>query len=352
AIDLTSRANLQIRGVSEAGYPELLDRLITLGLVPPEPTDELPLTVTPFPDADGLTERLVDALASVAGSLPALPDKMGIIVDTGDQRWLDDVSGDFRFERGSGHGLLLRADGVALGRPVSVGTAAGALLEMAEWFVSTGGRASRRMRRHTETENPPEAWRRVLPVAVDLPGVGPDISAGILGLPFGRLHASDLVSLCQLPGIVYVVFTPWRLIQLQGLDGMPADISHGSATAAALSAFVTDISDPLLNIAACPGAPSCASATVDTRALAEEIAEAGAGPVHISGCQKGCAHRDPVALTLVGRESAFDLVRHGRASDTPLRSGLSAADVLALFDAEQTTDLETPGRTQERAKTR
>ncbi len=39
-IDLTARANLQLRGVTEAGWPALLAELQALGLVDPDPVRE------------------------------------------------------------------------------------------------------------------------------------------------------------------------------------------------------------------------------------------------------------------------------------------------------------------------
>ena len=39
-IDLTARANLQLRGVTEAGWPALLGALQALGLVDPDPVRE------------------------------------------------------------------------------------------------------------------------------------------------------------------------------------------------------------------------------------------------------------------------------------------------------------------------
>ncbi|WP_158742792.1 hypothetical protein [Acidisphaera sp. L21] len=70
------------------------------------------------------------------------------------------------------------------------------------------------------------------------------------------------------------------------------------------------------SITACPGGPACASATVATRVDAERLAAAGFGPLHVSGCAKGCAH-PRAATTLVGRNGLYDLIRHGRASDAP-----------------------------------
>jgi precorrin-3B synthase len=60
------------------------------------------------------------------------------------------------------------------------------------------------------------------------------------------------------------------------------------------------------------------------------MAELGAAPgsgvvLHIAGCEKGCAHPRPAALTLVARAGRYDLVRHGVASDAPALCGLTVA---------------------------
>jgi precorrin-3B synthase len=72
----------------------------------------------------------------------------------------------------------------------------------------------------------------------------------------------------------------------------------------------------LLRIEACPGAPACASATVDTRAEARRLAAMDLpGTIHVSGCAKGCARSAPADLTLVGHEGRFGVVRNGTARD-------------------------------------
>jgi len=45
--------------------------------------------------------------------------------------------------------------------------------------------------------------------------------------------------------------------------------------------------------------------------------------LHVSGCNKGCAHPKAAPLTLVATSEGFDLVRDGSARDTPVRRGLS-----------------------------
>jgi precorrin-3B synthase len=88
--------------------------------------------------------------------------------------------------------------------------------------------------------------------------------------------------------------------------------------------------DPLIDAAACPGAPACGQGQVETRTIARALA-GKVGSLHVSGCAKGCARRGVSDVTLVGREGRFDLVRRGGAGDTPERSGLTEAEVMELF---------------------
>ncbi len=84
--------------------------------------------------------------------------------------------------------------------------------------------------------------------------------------------------------------------------------------------FITDADDPRRRIVACPGAPSCASGLIASRAIAAELARNLPGVValvHVSGCAKGCAHPAPAPLTIVGTGQGCGLVRDGTARDTP-----------------------------------
>ncbi len=86
--------------------------------------------------------------------------------------------------------------------------------------------------------------------------------------------------------------------------------------------------DPRRLIAACPGAPSCASGLIPARALAAELAPllppeqrapSGGAIIHISGCPKGCAHPAAAPLTIVGTERGCGIIRDGTARVTPER---------------------------------
>lgn len=318
-IDLTSRANLQIRGVQEAYHEPVLEQLAALDLLPDDPALESRRNILVPPlwvegdDASRITTELVARLAE----LPDLPAKMGTAVDIQDAPQFTKNSADFRFERSSDGTLLLRPDGASRGRPVAPDTAVDALIEMAKWFVSTGGIENRRMARHASLNALPVEWQAVLPAAPTkavTPGQT-DLGA-IYGAAFGQIQAADLQTLLAATKAIALRVTPWRLFLLEGVE------------MADTSAFITDAADPLLTTDACPGAPLCMSATVETRSLARQLAPQVNGPIHISGCPKGCARPRSCATTLVGRDGAFDLVQNGAPWDQPTKSGL-APDTLS-----------------------
>ncbi len=77
-------------------------------------------------------------------SLPVLPAKMGFAIDAGEQPMLADDSADFRVECTGKRELLVRADGRQKGTVVpSPEAAANLVIQLAHWFVDSGGTASR-----------------------------------------------------------------------------------------------------------------------------------------------------------------------------------------------------------------
>jgi precorrin-3B synthase len=100
--------------------------------------------------------------------------------------------------------------------------------------------------------------------------------------------------------------------------------------------FILDASDPLRRVAACVGAPACPRATTDIRTDAVRLAKAMpfAGTLHVSGCAKGCAHPKTAALTLVGRDGRYDLIRDGAPWDAPAAHNLTVAQAERLIVPE------------------
>lgn len=317
-IDITSRANLQLRGVQQADHEALLKRLVAAELADADPLVEAQrrLTVTPFWQPGDLTDRLATRLDAAA---PAdLPAKFGIVVDSGPAPVLSQIAGDIRFERAGDGTLLLRADGAVKGQPIEDAQAETALCELADWFLATGGAAAGRMARHLQETPLPAAWQQISPAPANpAPSPGPTDLGTLYGVPFGQTDASALAALIRGSGAAHLRVTPWRMLLLEANRA----VSHPAF-------FIA--SDPLQRVSACPGAPACAEASVPTRSLARDLAQRLYGTLHVSGCAKGCALPRRADVTLVGRTGHFDLVQGGRAGDTPVQTGLTADDARLL----------------------
>jgi precorrin-3B synthase len=324
-IDLTSRANLQIRGVSEASHEPLVAGLDRLGLVDADLQSENQrnILVAPFWTQGDETQSIAAELerALAARSL-GLPEKFGFAVDCGEQRVLANAPADIRIERAIDGGPIVRADGAPRGHAVTGAEAIEVALALAEWFVASGGIKDGRGRMAAHIAGGvqlPDGFADTAPMpALAAPKPGLVATGALIGFAFGQLQSDTLTFLAGLAPALRL--TPWRMMLLEGLRDMPRH--HG---------LVTRADDPLLRVAACTGAPACPEAHAETRALGASLAPhlAADDDLHVSGCAKGCAHPRPSTITLVGTRDGFDVVRHGTPRDEPVLRGLSAAGLLA-----------------------
>ncbi|WP_267435233.1 cobalamin biosynthesis protein CobG [Sphingomonas sp. GM_Shp_1] len=316
-IDLTSRANLQIRGVGEEGWSTLLAELQALGLVDPDPVREGRSAILIQPewrDGDD-SHAIATELRARLAELPDLPGKVGFVVDAGPAPMLSEAPGDFRIERGLGGELLLRADGRATGVAVQRADAVTMLIRLAHWFVASGGSTAGRMARHRA---PLPAWASgdAVPAPSATPlRPGAHSWGAVYGLPFGRIDAQALAGRSA-----PIRLTPWRMLLVEGVAPIPAK-----------GMILEDT--PILHVDACVGAPACPQASVATRDLAARLAPLVEGRLHISGCAKGCARARAADWVLTGREGAFDLARDARAGAAPLHTGLTPERAVALLGA-------------------
>jgi precorrin-3B synthase len=319
-IDLTNRAALQIRGVAEAHWQQLIELLVAAGLVAPTPERDARRNVMLVPDwrEGDDTYRIASALLERIDELPELPAKFGIAIDAGSAPALSDTPADFRIERGVGGGLILRAEGRTEGLAIPVDGAVDALVMLARWFVATDGHRSGRMARHTAPLPTTDATIAPLPTRsrADLIRVA---DGAFRGAPFGQIEAGRLASFLSDGDVRAIRLTPWRGVILEGAraDAEP----------------VADPDDPLLRVDACPGLPACPQASVSTREIALRLAPHVEGHLHVSGCGKGCACPSEADVVLTGREGRFDLAHHARAGGPPLREGLLPEQLFALFGA-------------------
>jgi precorrin-3B synthase len=132
-----------------------------------------------------------------------------------------------------------------------------------------------------------------------------------VALPFGQAHAPDLIALVGIAranGVEWAALAPQRTLLLGPIGEMTA---FALGTTADTLGFVVDARDPRRRIAACAGAPLCASGHIPSRDLAGRIAERlpqGKFALHISGCSKGCAHPRPAPLTIFGTGQGSALI--------------------------------------------
>ncbi len=319
-IDLSSRGNIQLRGIDGADHPALLDHLRAQDLIAAADRAEAAriMTVTPF--ADSATDRLAASLWSALRRAPQLPGKFGFVVDTGMAPVMQHVPGDIRLERDAAGGIILRCDGAALGAPVDPNNAAEAALALARWFCAAGGVTEGRGRMAALIArgiHPDDGLRgTVAPApAATPPEPGPVAQGLLVGIALGQMQAATLAALAQV-GALRV--TPWRMLLIEGAQRCPD-----------LPGLILHKDDPLRRVVACTGAPGCHQALRPVRDLARRLApQVPQGRLlHVSGCAKGCAHPGAADVTLVATARGFDLIRGGTAQDPVARCDLTTDEI-------------------------
>jgi precorrin-3B synthase len=313
-IDLSNRANVQLRGVTEASHPPLIDGLRALGLIDqsPEVESRRNIIVTPLWATDDATQALAAELthALAAKDAPALPAKFGFVIDTATP-CLRDVSADIWIETGPAGVLLSTAHGA---KPVTAQTAVAEAIGLARWFIAQGGvtEGRGRMAQLLARVPLPQGFTAARAPA-SVPQIGPQPQGQLVGFEFGQMQAETLAELAR-HGAVRV--TPWRMLLVETATPLPK-----------IDGVIDRADDPMLRVIACSGAPACTQALAATRPLARALAPFIEGALHVSGCAKGCAH--PAAMrTLTATPVGFDLICDGPASGVPARVGLSALDLI------------------------
>ena len=325
-LDVSARANLQMRGVSEEDHPALIAALQDLGLVDTDAAAEVRrnVLVTPFwsqgDETHALAQQLSDALVTATDL--NLPGKFGFAVDTGPAPVLRNTAADIRIERNA-DGLILIADGSATGLPVTRKTAVKEALTLARWFLTNGGAPDGRgrMKSLITRRGPPTAHMATLGATAEHPTLGPTATGQLVGLEFGQIPATSFVKLANHGALR---LTPWRMLLVEGASGL-----------APLPGLILDATDPRLRVSVCTGAPGCPQALSSTRQLARDLAPhvPTNTTLHLSGCAKGCAHPAAAPLTLTATApDTFNLIRNGKASDHPAKTHLSAAQLRASPD--------------------
>jgi precorrin-3B synthase len=362
-IDLTSRANFQIRGLTPRSAELFTEIIIEEGLASARPSFEAIRNVMASPlgpddrsaafDSQAVARDL-ETMLGEEQALAALPAKFGLLADGGGVLPLAGVTADImvRADRGE---FLVELDGGRLAARCAPPALAETVKALALAFLHVSWERRgppRRMRTLIMTVGEEAIFGAAGLTPIVMPSTSPsgapspigfisypsraEGSLGV-GLPFGRIEAEALSSLADLSeryGDGSLRTTPWRALLVPGIASANAEQITGDIRGLGL---IADSADPRLHIFACVGAPSCQSASVDARAdashLAATIPATRDHTIHVSGCIKACAHRGPAALTLVGRDGRYDLVRNGSAADQPALTGLNIEQAVALLQS-------------------
>jgi len=311
-VELTSRGNVQLRGLAADVAGPLTDQLAQAGLFP-SPEHDLVRNVlaSPLAGLDGgpdLTAIVqgLDAALCARPRLAELPGRFLFAVDDG----RGDVAG-----LGADVVARVRADGAVVNGLAVRGTAAEdvvtVMLACAEAFLDGRATEGGTAWRIAELTDGAERVRVAaaarlgltaasLPPSTSLAPVGPDGStaptvpadrpvgvvgtAAVLLAPLGRLTAAQLTWVADRVGERLARITPWRGVVLPDLPD-----AAGLIRDAAGLGYGVDAASPWLRVTACAGRPGCASALADVQADAAGFAARWPERiVHVSGCARHC----------------------------------------------------------------
>jgi precorrin-3B synthase len=304
-VELTSRANLQIRGLT--GESDLARRLAAAGLLP-SATHERVRNIMASPlDGDRDLVRALDEGLCARPALAGLPGRFLFIVDSGrgDVAWLDgDVAALFT---GPDTAAVLLG-GVDVGLRASRAGLVETMLDCAERFLAV---------RSDEWRVAELADVRGIAGAVGtstvrprpIPTRGPlgrfERGDGLVSLgaavPLGRLSLAQGTALAEVAP--ELVITPWRGVVVPDLPVRRAD-----SVAERLSGTGLLLDPDAPAVTACTGRPGCAKALADVRTDASAMLRAGIATsraVHWSGCARRCGRPRGDVLDIVATENGY-----------------------------------------------
>lgn len=310
-LHLTSRGNVQLRGLAVGCGSELAEVLDAAGLLPsPEHERVRNIVASPLSGLDGGGWRDVRPwLTALDAALCASEAARGL-----SGRFLfalDDGRGDVA---GLGADVTVRAtgDGGAWLTPGSVRVAAVdaplAALVAAESFLQAARSHGRRTWRVSELPLSQAEVGRLVRDRLTAKGIehedrpepvgaaeGP--SPGVVGdalsvhVPLGRLSPIQWEAL-TVAADSGLRLTPWRGVVVPAVGATAARIAESLERLRA-AGLVTDAASPWLRVGACIGRPGCAKAHADVRADAAralEVTGRPALPLYWSGCERRCGH--------------------------------------------------------------
>lgn len=341
-LHLTSRGNVQLRGVRDGCGGELAELLNTSGLLP-SPGHERVRNIVASPpsglDGNSLCDvrpwlSALDAALCASDAARELSGRFLFALDDG-RGDVAALGADVTVRATTDGGAHLSTGMVRVARSDAPGAALAAaevFLEAARhegdrvWRVSglglPGDELAARVRRRLTAAGIPHE-RRPAPTGT-VGGPAPGVLDGALSVhvPLGRLSARQWQ---ELTGVARTELrlTPWRGVVIPGAGSSAgeAGVSLGRLRAAGL---VTDDSSPWPRVGACVGRPGCARAHADVRADAARMLGAAGEhrSLYWSGCERRCGRPRGDHVDLVASPGGGY-----RISDTTLTSAALPVEV-------------------------
>jgi precorrin-3B synthase len=299
ALELTSRANLQLRALRASGE-ELASRLAAAGLLPSLAHETVRNIVAP-PLAGAAMRALVQTLDEALCADPALAALPGrFLFAVGRTSLAADVAA---VPAGSGWAILL--GGTDVGLRVGADRVTPTMLAAAHAFLAERAGRDPKPWRLREIPDGPALVAARLPVdrssagpQAEPPGSesngpesnGPGPLVGIVGgsavgalVPLGRL---DGVPARVLTRAERLVVTPWGGVVVPDLT---PEAAVRWVRELATAGLATGRDSKWAGVTTCAGRPGCGKALADVRADAAATARFVDGlPVHWIGCERGC----------------------------------------------------------------
>ncbi|CAN7653258.1 precorrin-3B synthase [Rhizobium sp. LjRoot98] len=340
-LEITARGNLQIRGLTTRTVPLLSEKIAEAGIAIAQGLAiETPplsgLDQTEVADAVSVAERLRVAVAAHQPPLVLAP-KLSVIIDGGGQLNLGAVTADIRLRAMRTNGQVFWL--LALAGTETTATRIAALEEAAVVpavmdILKNLAAIGRDARARDIVGAVSTRWAAMTDLDLIAPLVAAPNAAGIhdlggqrpvlgIGLPFGQIDVQRLVALLEaleILGATEIRLAPGQALMVLGIAPDRIGAAQALALGHGLRAFPRD---PRNHIAACAGAGACGSARIDTRSVAQLVADTapalldGSLTVHVSGCAKGCAKPSASALTITAAPTGYGLVVNGPASAAP-----------------------------------
>ena len=320
-VQLTSRANLQLRGVATdergAVHPGLLAEIVRAGLLP-HPSHERVRNIVCSPltgrrgGAADLRPLLrdLDARLCSTPALAALPGPFLIVLDDG-RGDVATLAGDLGVVAVDQRTVTVLLGGLPSGLVLPLAETADELISLALRFLRfttvSGGQTPWRIRempgrgKELLADEMSESFADVpVPATSAAAGFGEiqqDDGRVLIStlVPLGLLNHDQTAALVRAAGrgAGELIVTPWRGVVVPDLP--PTSAASIVRDLAAVGLAVDD-GTPWRGLTACTGAPRCASGQGETRSLATQIARSrGSGAasvmapaVHVVGCDRRC----------------------------------------------------------------